>query len=110
MRVVVNEWGEFLDELSVDAGTVAERTVRVRVDRTPLQPEAVAHAVKLWGTAVMAFGDGEYLLECGVETGIDDQETGEKSGTECAQELLAQLKSAADKNDLYVRHGKIEVM
>ena len=110
MRVVVNDWDEFCEEIAAEAKSIHASVIRVRIDRTPLQPEAIACRLKLWGTAVVASQETEYLIECGVELGIDDEETGEHTGTMQAQAKIGRLKDMADTHGLQIRHGKIEVM
>lgn len=82
-------------------------TKRMPVVRTGEDPRsAIKFQVHIVLSAVISTEEGEYLLECGEETGFDYEDGGgERKGSEAAALVVAKVEKFCQDNDLMVRPG-----
>ncbi len=114
MRVTCNDVDAFLKDLSLaDAEQVLQRAVRVSVSRNPVdgnRRDALKFTVTLQASAIIGLEDGgEYLLEVGVDCGNDYMDgRPDLGGTECADDMVDQIRHFCESRGLVVRPGIIE--
>ena len=113
MRVVCQSASEFIDDLHVQVkgrgpDCVLQKTVRVSMSRRPI--DSVRFAVTFQASAVVVLPDGgEYLLQCGMDCGIDYEDaTEEMKGSDRAAAETKVLKLFCDASGLALGPGVIE--
>lgn len=113
MRVVMGSVDEFCDELLNNLcggpNAVVDRTVRMRIDRTPEQSEAITFEIGLCLSAVIANERAAYLIEFGGICGSDDK-TDPMGGTKIARTWAKMVKRTCQKGNLKIRPGKLEMI
>ena len=115
MRVVCNTVSDFLLNLeSEGAERVLQGVVRISVLSTPIggnKKDAVKFEVVLQASAVVGLVEGgEYLLEVGIDCGIDYMDAShEFEGTRVAEVAKRQIEVHCEKSGLEVRPGIIDL-
>lgn len=111
MRVECGTFDEFLEELKLEAAAhrIHENIVRVRVDRTPQQDEAVSFDVALLATALIKTTDGDWTLEYAGYCGEDRNQSKQSTGTMVSNAQRRKIEDVAEAYDLRIRGGKWEV-
>ena len=99
MRVEFGSFEEIATEIDLEAGNVLGGIVRMRIDRSPEQPEAVTFAVDVWVSAVIVSDSGAYLVEFADRAGCDDGTT-PTGGSDRAGEWNNKLAAICDKHGL----------
>lgn len=112
MRIEFTNIEDFCSELrcgSDGSHSLFDDTVRVRVDREPLQREEISHRVTFRATTIVILdGDGsEYLADMGLFAGIDDAEG--QYGSCQAANWRDQIEAVCKERGLKMRPGRIEV-
>ncbi len=104
VRVEFNTLDEFIGELTLDCDRVVDRVVRVRIDATPQQVDAVTFEYSLWATAHVHGDQTDYIMELGINCGEHE------GGEENADDARNRIMSSCDDMGLTVRNGKIEIL
>lgn len=109
MKVQILELSELLDELAFEAERIRHNVVRVRIDRTPEQDEAISFEVGIWVTAVVndMQNRADHLLEFMAYCGRDSRKGGD-AGTSAANAIRDQVAALAASKGLTIRPGKLE--
>lgn len=115
MRVRCYTVDEFLGDLALeDPSHILQQVVRVSTTRNPMgnngRDKVVKHGVVFQASAVVALdGGGEYLLECGVDCGIDYEDASQEFvGSVRAGDLKQQIIEFCQCRQLSIRPGMIE--
>lgn len=114
MRVVCSELDEFVTNLRLEpASCVLQQSVRISVTTQPIdgsKHDASRFRVTFHASAVVELeGGGQYLLDCGVDCGVDYRDASQEMlGTAQAEALRAKLVEFCDDYGLKVRPGIIE--
>ena len=98
MRIEHNSLAAFIAE--IESG-VYQDTVRVRLDKTPEQPEAQTFHVGAWFTALSR--DAEWIIELGIVYGLS-----RKGALERFEADEKMLQEACEKVGIKILPGKIE--
>lgn len=111
MRVEYNTVDEFLQDLRDEKDSVWEKTVRLRIDKGPIDDNEVKHQVGLWLTAIVKKDSGEYVMELGAVCGIDMEDSApERPGSELANRWKAIVKDTCKELGLKAKPGKYEIL
>jgi hypothetical protein len=113
MRVVCNTIDEFLEDLTCEMGNgegqILQSCVRVSILRHEMNP-AKKQVVLQTSAVVLLENGGEYILEAGINCGVDyEDSTKEMLGTMKANELKQKIASKCSELGLTVRPGMIHV-
>ncbi len=115
MRVTCGSLDEFVEDLRNQLGKdsdVFQKTVRVSTSKRDMDDCAGARFMLTFqASAIVCLpDDSEYLLQMGVDCGIDYEDaTREKNGTKELVELKEKLKLFCDESGLIVGPGVIEI-
>lgn len=106
---------DFVAELENSAPHVAWQTVRVQINRTPMQKEELSFQLDFWATMLVKPPDQEPIIfELALVAGKEfkkPRNDDEKDGaTRKCLAWVEQIKAAGDKHGIKVRPGRIEVM
>lgn len=114
MRVECHTLEEFIEDLSMrmDAegpGCVFQGMVRATV-RERASSDGGRKFIAFQASAVVEAGEGQYLLQVGVDCGVDyTDSTNERPGSEAAAGMKGVLKDFCSKRGLIIGPGKIEI-
>ena len=111
MRITTTSIGDFISNLRT--GTVYQKRVWYERTNRPLngktQRDATSFEVFLSASAVLEFPDGQALLVCGVNCGIDRLTgDGEMEGSEERIKMIDSLADYCEQNDLQMMPGSLD--
>ena len=115
MKVVCTSVNDFLHNITVEGfDKVLHRVIYVDYVKNPLgdnQRDCVKWKVFLSASAVMVTEDeGEYLLEVGVNCGVDyTDKSNDLKGSKKALELKSQIEECCKNHNLTIRPGVVEI-
>lgn len=114
MRVECHTMEEFLEDLSMRIESsgpecVYQRMVRATVAER-LSPDGGRKFIAFQASAVVGADGGEYLLQVGIDCGVDyTDSTAESPGSESASRLKGLLKDFCTRKGLVVGPGLISI-
>lgn len=109
MRVTCNTIEELLENLELEQ-SVYQKTIRLSISRRPQNKEHTSFRVILQASTVVECPDeSEYILEAGVDCGVDYEDSeSEQIGTEKSEELKQKLLNFVQNKGWVVRPGVID--